>query len=73
MSTMAERWEEVKKEYLDKTDLRELVRDFFEILDKKEISDSDVEFSPNYISSCRVFDTHKLKAIITRMKELSKT
>ena len=59
--------------------LEENVRLFFEILDTKEYSGmSDCEFHPNRfdaeercIHSCRVWDTHRLKKIMKKMKELS--
>lgn len=71
MSTIKERWDETAEKYKSKTDLKELVKDFFEILDKIETSEFGRDFRPNTISSCRVFDTHKLNAIIPRMRELS--
>lgn len=73
MMTQAERWDQIAEEYKSKTDLKELVRDFFAILDIREDSESTGKmFAPNYISSCRVFDSHKLNAIIPRMKELAR-
>lgn len=51
--------------------LKECVSKFFEIMDSKEVSDNDVEFHPNRISSCRVWDTHRLERILKKMKELS--
>lgn len=69
---MKEQWDAIAEEYKNKTDLKELVRDFFAILDIREDSEmSGKTFAPNYISSCRVFDSHKLNAIIPRMKELA--
>lgn len=57
--------------------LEECIRLFFELLDKKEYSSNDVEFSPNKfdvegrcIHSCRVWDTHCLNRTMTKMKEL---
>lgn len=71
--TQAERWDQIAKEIKEKTDLKELVRDFFAILDIVESNDSGTrDFHPNYISSCRIFDSHKLNAIIPRMKELAR-
>lgn len=73
MMTQAERWDQIAKEIKEKTDLKELVRDFFAILDIVESNDEGSrDFHPNCISSCRVFDSHKLNAIIPRMKELSR-
>ena len=52
--------------------LKELVKSFFEdYLDYTEISDSDKEFHPIYISSCRVLMTQKLDEVLTEMRELS--
>ena len=53
-------------------ELKQLVRDFFSILDIKEESDEGRLFRPNYISSCRAMDGAKLDTILTRMKELVK-
>lgn len=58
--------------------LEENVRMFFEFLDKTEYSEmSDKEFHPNRwnledrtISSCRVWDTHRLNRVMKKMKEL---
>lgn len=58
--------------------LEENVRMFFEILDQKETSSSGREFHPTRmniedrkIDSCRVWDSHRLKRILAKMKELS--
>lgn len=55
--------------------LEENVRRFFEILDMKEFSANDVEFSPVkvevYISSCRVLQSARLAALFKSMKEQS--
>jgi len=53
-------------------DLKECVCLFWEIVDTVETSDSGRDFKPNKleITSCRVWDTHRLKKIIPRMKEL---
>ena len=53
-------------------ELKELVKEFFRILDIKEESDEGRLFSPNYISSCRSMDGVKLDAILRRLKELVK-
>jgi len=60
--------------------LKECVKMFFEILDAKEYSETSGRmFHPNkfnaeerVINSCRVWDTHRLGKIMTKMKELSK-
>jgi len=54
------------------TELRQLVRDFFRILDIEEESDEGKIFRPTYISSCRVLDAEKLGNILERMKEIVK-
>lgn len=51
--------------------LEEAVKRFFEIMDKKEESDSGREFRPNVISSCRVYDTAELESLLPQMKELA--
>lgn len=59
--------------------LKDCVKLFFEIMDRKEYSEgSDREFHPNRmnvenrtIDSCRVWDTHRLNRILKKMKELS--
>jgi hypothetical protein len=68
-SSMAERWDAWKAP----DTLEGNVKLFFEILDIKEESDEGRVFSPNYISSCRVWDTHRLNKLITKMKELINT
>jgi hypothetical protein len=52
-------------------ELKTLTKRFFEILDTKEESDSGNEFSPVFISCCRVLLGEKLGKILPRMKELS--
>jgi hypothetical protein len=57
----------------DKDELKSLVKSFFEdYLDYTEVSDSDKEFHPIYISSCRVLMTQELSELLKRMRELSK-
>jgi len=45
------------------------VREFFDLLEKMEESDSGRKFQPNYISSCRVLDSQRFKVLITSLKE----
>jgi hypothetical protein len=52
-------------------ELKTLVKRLFEILDQKEESDSGREFSPVFISCCRVTLGEELKQILPKMKELS--
>lgn len=47
-----------------------LVLDFFEILDKEEMSDSGRKFHPTSITSCRCMDVEKLGKILPEMKEI---
>ncbi len=67
MSTQRERWES----WTAPESLEDCVKLFFEILDITETSDSGVDFKPNCIRSCRVWDTHRLERIIIKMKELA--
>lgn len=69
---------EIWDEWQAPNNLEECTRMFFELLDKKEYSSNDVEFQPNrfnieerVIGSCRVWDTHRLRRIMTKMKELA--
>lgn len=68
--TQKERWEN----WQAPETLEECVKLFFELVNKTETSDNDVEFKPNrmVINSCRVWDTHRLNKIIPKMKELAK-
>ena len=52
--------------------LKELVKEFFEILDEEEVSESGRKFNPVYIGSCRVMKTKRLDEIFKEMKELTK-
>lgn len=51
--------------------LKALVKRFFQILDTKEESDSGREFSPVYISCCRVVLGQELNEILEKMKKLA--
>lgn len=51
--------------------LKALTKRFFQILDTKEESDSGREFSPVYISCCRVLLGQELNEILPKMKELA--
>ena len=75
MATQREIWDAWKAP----ESLQECVKLFFELMDKTEYSSNDIEFHPNKfdaegrcISSCRVWDTHRLKRTMAKMKELSK-
>ena len=52
--------------------LKNLVKEFFAILDEVEESDSGREFHTVYVSSCRVMKTKRLDEIFTEMKKLIK-
>jgi len=52
-------------------ELKELVKEFVEILDVVEESDSGTSFHPVYISSCRCLTGKRVNEIIKRMKELT--
>jgi hypothetical protein len=49
-------------------EIKALLKDFFSILNTREVSDSGTEFSPVYISSCRVLLTESLGAILQKLK-----
>jgi len=52
--------------------LKELVREFFEILETKEVTDNDREFYPVTINSCRVMKTKRIGEIFTEIKSIIK-
>jgi len=52
-------------------ELKLLTKRFFEILDIREESDSGREFSPVYISCCRILLNQELNKILPKMKELA--
>jgi hypothetical protein len=51
--------------------LKTLTKRLFQILDTKEESDSGQEFSPVFISCCRVLLGEELNKILPKMKELA--
>ena len=53
-------------------ELKELVKEFFRILDIVEETDEGREFRPTYISSCRAIDGAKLNTVLSKMKEIVK-
>lgn len=68
MKTQAQIWEE----WTAPETLQECVRLFIEILEIEEYNDDgDRKFRPNVISSCRVWDTHRMNRVLKKMKELS--
>lgn len=71
MTTQKERWDAFLKEFEEGNQtLEQCVKNFLEILDIKEESDSGRVFSPVYISSVRVLETAKLSIILKKMREL---
>ena len=48
---------------------KDAVRLFFRLLEKREVSDGGHEFSPTYISSCRVLDSEKIRQIFILLRE----
>ena len=53
-------------------ELKELVREFFRILDIVEETDEGREFRPTYIVSSRALDSAKLDTVLLKMKEIVK-
>lgn len=51
--------------------LQEAVKEFLQILDSTEESDSGMIFSPVYISCCRIMLELRLSEILTTMRELT--
>lgn len=66
MTTQKERWEQWKPPGT----LKDCVKLLFEILDTVETSDGGRDFKPTYISSCRVWDSHRLGRLLPKMKDL---
>jgi hypothetical protein len=59
---------------LQDTKIYDLVREFFEILDYQESTDSGRMFNPTVIHCSRVFQMEKLEKVLQGMKnEISKT
>ena len=50
--------------------MKELLKEFFAILDTVEESDNGTEFHPVYISSCRVMKTKRIQEIFTELKQI---
>ena len=53
-----------------KSPLHNLLKEFFQILDTVEESESGREFHPVYISSCRVMTTKRLSEIFSEIKKI---
>lgn len=52
------------------TALKELVKEFIEILETVEESDNGREFHPTTIQSCRVLQTKRIGELFEQMKEI---
>lgn len=66
MPTQKEIWEQ----YTPPDNIPDAMRLFFEIIDGFEVSDNDVAFRPTHISSCRVWDTHRLNRLLPKIREM---
>ena len=49
--------------------IKELLREFFRLMDMVETTDSGRPFRPNFITSLRVLDGAKLGEILAQLKE----
>ena len=56
----------------EREEIAALVRRLFELLETVEVSDSEREFHPTYISSCRVVHTMELDKLLPKLKEAAK-
>lgn len=54
------------------SELKELVKELFDMLDTEEESDSGRKYRPTTISTCRVMHSIKLKEILPKIRELIK-
>lgn len=69
MTTQAERFEEATNPKA--INLEEAVKEFFEILDSWETSDSGREFRPTIINSCRVVHVAKLEKLLPILRKMA--
>ena len=53
---------------MDRIDIKVDLGELFELLDKREETDSGKEFSPNYITSCRAVDGKRLNQLLIKLK-----
>lgn len=51
--------------------LKDVVKEFIDILDMEEANDDGVLFHPTHISSCRVMDCERMDTLIAEMKIIS--
>lgn len=56
---------------MENEELKQLVKEFFRILDIVEESDSGTLFHPTNITSCRAMDGARMNDILRRMKEIA--
>lgn len=56
----------------ERDEIAALVRRLFALLETVEVSDSEREFHPTYISSCRVMHTQELNELLPKLKEAAK-
>ena len=56
----------------EREEIAALVRRLFKILDTVEVSDSESEFHPTVIRSCRVVHTQELNELLPKLKEAAK-
>lgn len=61
-----------RKESAKKSELKAVVKEFVDLMDKMEVSDNGNEFRPNFISSCRCLDGPRLEFLVRKMGELTK-
>ena len=66
---LVEGYDRVKAE---RDDLAGMVRRLFEILDTVEVSDSETEFRPTAIRSCRIMHTMELNELLPKLREAAK-
>jgi len=59
-------------EYIMDDELKQLVKEFFRILDIVEETDEGREFRPTNIYSSRALDGAKLNTVLSKMKEIVK-
>lgn len=55
-----------------KSDIKDLVKEMLDILERREVSDSGREFSPTTISSCRCMDLERMGEILFELKVMVK-
>ncbi len=61
-----------EKMKLERDEIAALVRRLFQLLETVEVSDSEREFHPTRIQSCRVMHTIELGELLPKLKEAAK-